>query len=197
VDVADDGIRGEQKVQRDLVIRAQQGDAEAFSLLAAGAIDRLHGVAYRILRDSDRADDATQQALLSAWGHLRGLRDPDRFDAWTYRLVVHAAYREARRERVHRAAVRWVGAGDRVSSGSADALADRDEIEQAFRTLSSEHRAILTLRYYADLPLAEIADVLGIPVGTVASRLHHATRRLREAMRREQRWPTTVENALP
>lgn len=172
-------------MQRDLVVRAQQGDAEAFSLLAAGAIDRLHGVAYRILRDSDRANDATQQALISAWDHLRSLRDPERFDAWTYRLVVHAAFREARRERVRREVIRWMSPGEGGSREAADVVAERDELEQAFQTLSPEHRAILTLRYYADLPCAEIAEILGIPVGTVGSRIHYATRRMREALCRE------------
>jgi RNA polymerase sigma-70 factor, ECF subfamily len=197
VDAAQCGVGGEQKVQRDLVIRAQRGDAEAFSLLAAGAIDRLHGVAYRILRDQDRADDATQQALVSAWDHLRSLRDPDRFDAWTYRLVVRSAYREARRDRDRRDAVRQVLPEDRVVCETSDTLADRDEIEQAFRTLSPEHRAILTLRYYADLPFADIAEILGIPIGTVGSRLFHATRRMREALRREQRWLPAMEHVLP
>lgn len=188
---------GEQQVQRELVIRAQQGDAEAFSLLAAGAIDRLHGVACRILRDRDRADDATQQALVSAWDHLRSLRDPDRFDAWTYRLVVHAAYREAKRERQHHQPVRWVTNDEYSGHEAFAALAERDELEEAFRTLSPEHRAILTLRYYADLPLAQIAEILGIPIGTVGSRLHHATRRMREALRREQHLPLSMEHALP
>ncbi len=197
VDVADRSVGGERKVQRDLVIRAQQGDVEAFSLLAAGAIDRLHGVAYRILRDSDRADDATQQALVSAWDHLRSLRDPDRFDAWSYTLVVRASYREARRDRTRRDVVRRVLPNDHLESEASDTLADRDEIEQAFRTLSPEHRAILTLRYYADLPFAEIAEILGIPIGTVGSRLYHATRRMRDALRREQRWLPVMEHGLP
>jgi RNA polymerase sigma-70 factor, ECF subfamily len=184
-------------VQHDLVIRARQGDPDAFGILAAEAIDRLHGVAVRILRDSDRADDATQQALVAAWDHLPSLRDPDRFDAWTYKLVVRAAYREARRERVHRAAVRLVRTCDAVTNATSDRLADRDELEQAFGRLSPEHRAILTLRYYADLPCHEIAEILGIPVGTVGSRLHHATRRLREALQVERRSPLTVEQVVP
>jgi RNA polymerase sigma-70 factor (ECF subfamily) len=132
---------------------------------------------------------------MSAWDHLRGLRDPDRFDAWTYRLVVHAAYREARRERVRREAIRWMAPEQHVVSETSEGVADRDELEQAFRTLSPEHRAVLTLRYYADLPLAEIAEILGVPLGTVGSRLHHATLKMREALRREQRWPLAMEHA--
>ena len=173
-------------MQRDLVIKAQHGDAGAFGTLATGAIDRLHGVAYRILRDRDRADDATQQALVNAWDHLRDLRDPDRFDAWTYRLVVHAAYREARRENARSDAVRRLVPDGTVGAEMPAEVAERDELEQAFKGLSAEHRAVLALRYYADLPLSEIAEVLDIPVGTVGSRLHHAIRKMRDQLTRER-----------
>lgn len=170
-------------MQRDLVVRAQRGDGEAFTILAGQAIDRLHGVAYRILRDADRADDATQQALISAWDHIRSLRDPDRFDAWTYRLVVHAAYREARRENGQRSKVKLIQMQNMVAvSDPSSSLAEHDELEWAFRKLSPEHRAVLVLHHYADLPLADIARILRIPVGTVGSRLFHATRQLRAAL---------------
>lgn len=170
-------------MQRDLVVRAQRGDGEAFTVLAGQAIDRLHGVAYRILRDADRADDATQQALIAAWDHIGALRDPDRFDAWTYRLVVNAAYREARRENGQRARVKLIQVP--TMAGDPDpsyALAEHDELEWAFRRLSPEHRAVLVLHHYADLPLTDIAEILRIPVGTVGSRLHHAARRLRAVL---------------
>ena len=169
-------------MQRDLVVQAQRGDAEAFTILAGQAIDRLHGVAYRILRDADRADDATQQALISAWDHIRDVRDPESFDAWTYRLVVHAAYREARRERSQRARVRLIRMTSDGDPDLGDEAARRDELERAFGRLSPEHRAVLVLHHYADLPLAEIAQILRIPVGTVGSRLYHATRQLRAAL---------------
>ena len=83
----------------DLVVRAQNGDEEAFASLAVAAGDRLHAVAHRILRDIDLAEDATQQALLTVWRDLPQLRDPARFDAWSYRLLVRACYAEARRTR--------------------------------------------------------------------------------------------------
>lgn len=184
-------------MQRDFVIKAQHGDAEAFGALASRAIDRLYGVAYRILRDQDQADDATQQALVSAWDHLRDLRDPDRFDAWTYRLVVRASYKEARREQSQHDRVRWIATDDRLAPEMPDTIADRDELEHAFRTLSPEHRAVLTLRYFSDLPLAEMAEILEVPVGTVGSRLHHATRRLREVLVRERSAGTALGHALP
>ena len=168
-------------MQRDLVVRAQGGDVEAFSALASQALDRLYGVAYRILRDGDRADDATQQALITAWDHLRSLRDPERFDAWTYRLVVNASYRETKRENSQRVRVRLIpmpGAGSDPSIHASE----HDELERAFRKLSPDHRAVLVLHHYADLPLAEIAEILKVPVGTVGSRLYHAARRLRAAL---------------
>ena len=80
----------------DLVIRAQRGDKEAFALLASGFADRYLAVARRILRDLDLAEDATQQALLTIWQDLPQLRDPARFEAWSYRLLVRACYAEGR-----------------------------------------------------------------------------------------------------
>ena len=82
-----------------LVIRAQHGDRSAFALLAAGIANRYLAVARKILRDHDLADDATQQALLSIWQDLPQLRDPARFEAWSYRLLVRACYAEGRKER--------------------------------------------------------------------------------------------------
>jgi len=168
--------------QRELVVLARQGDVEAFSILAGHAVDRLHAVAFRILRDADQADDATQQSLIEAWDHIRSLRDPDRFDAWTYRLVVNASYRVAKRERVLAGRVRLLPAPSPSDADPTSRVADRDQLERAFRSLSPEHRAVLVLHHYADLPLAEIAEILGIPIGTVGSRLHHAARRLRAAL---------------
>lgn len=170
-------------MQRELVVRAQRGDAEAFSALAGGAIARLHAVAYGILRDPDAADDATQRALIDAWDHIGSLRDPDRFDAWSYRLVVNASYREIRGERSRRQRVRSIAAP--AAPDPWGRIEERDAIEAAFRELSREHRAVVVLHHVADLPLVEIARILDVPVGTVGSRLHYATRRLRAALERD------------
>jgi len=175
-------VRKEQRVQRELVVRAQAGDVDAFTVLARETMNRLHGVAFRILRDSDGADDATQRALIAAWDHLGDLRDPERFEAWTYRLVVHEAYHEARKERSQHSAVRFARASDSGDPDASGKIADRDELDRAFRGLSADQRAVLVLHYYADLPLSEMADILGVPVGTVGSRLHHAARRLRAVL---------------
>ena len=84
-------------MQRDLVLRASTGDHVAFTSLATDAYGRLHRTARLILRADDLASDAVQEALTSAWLHIRAVRDPDRFDAWLNRLVVRACYHELRR----------------------------------------------------------------------------------------------------
>jgi RNA polymerase sigma-70 factor (ECF subfamily) len=86
-------------VDTELVIRAQRGDREAYGLLVTGITARFVAVARRILRDADLAEDATQQALVSAWQNLPKLRDPARFEAWAYRLLVRACYAEGKKER--------------------------------------------------------------------------------------------------
>lgn len=173
-----------------LVERAQGGDQDAFSALAAASIDRCYAVAYRILRDMHLAQDATQQALLSAWRDLPALRDPERFEAWLYRLVVRACYAEAARNRQWGAGVRLIPTDTSVAPDSATSIADRDELERGFRRLSPEQRAVLVLHHYLGYPLTEIAATLDIPTGTARSRLHYATRQLRAAIEADAR-PTS------
>ena len=165
-----------------LVEQARRGDREAFNELARREIDRLYRVAYRILRDPELARDATQEALLEAWRDLPSLRDPDRWEAWTYRLLVHASYREGRRERRFGSNVRLIPFDRSSVPDSATVVADRDELERGFGRLSTEQRAVIVLHYYVGLPLTGVADALGIPAGTAKSRLHAALGRLRSAI---------------
>lgn len=173
-------------MQHDLVERAQHGDTGAFEALVHGVADGLYAIAWRILRDPDRAEDALQQALIRMWENLSGLRDPDRFDAWAYRLVVHSSYREARREPRWTPRIRQIPV-DPPDDDRVAAIIDRDEFERGFRHLSAEHRAVLVLHYFAGLPVSEIAETLGIPVGTAGSRLHYAVRSLRAAYEADAR----------
>ena len=173
-------------METELVIRAQRGDKGAYALVAAAIADRFLAVARRILRDLDLAEDATQQALLAIWRDLPLLREPERFEAWSYRLLVRACYAEGRRSR------RWspnlqllpADAPDRDRLGT---IVDRDELERGFRRLSIDHRAVVVLHHYLDLSIESVADVLGVPVGTVRSRLHHAMRGLRAALEADAR----------
>jgi len=176
-------------VQRDLVERAGRGEHEAFDALARLVSGRLFAVAYRILRDHYLAEDAVQQTLITIWNELPRLRDPERFDAWTYRLIVRASVAEARRERRGGGSIQLLPEDADVSPAPDQyrAVADRDQLERGFRRLTPEQRAILVLQHYAGQSLAEIADVLGIPIGTAGSRLHYATRALRAAIEADGR----------
>lgn len=174
-------------MQAGLVEQAQHGDAGAFAEIAAAVVDRCYALAYRILRDPHRAQDATQQALLNAWQGLPTLRDPDRFEAWLHRLVVRACFMEARGDRRWTARVRLIPSDTATTPDPSRALADRDELEHAFRGLSAEHRAVVVLHHYLGYPLTEVAAILEIPVGTARSRLHYAIRELRAAIEADAR----------
>jgi RNA polymerase sigma-70 factor (ECF subfamily) len=179
-------------VDTDLVKRAQHGDREAFGLLAADLATRFLSVSRRILRDIDLAEDATQQALVAIWRDLPQLRDPARFDAWSYRLLVRACYAEGRRSRIWSPNLRILPADEPSDSGAFEAIIHRDQLETAIRRLSVDHRTVLVLHHYADLPLERVAQILEIPLGTVHSRLHHAMRAMRAALDADAR-PAAAE----
>lgn len=172
-------------MERRLVERAMRGDEEAFDLLVGRIGDSLHSVARRILRDASLAQDATQQALMDAWRNLPRLRDPDRFEAWTYRLVVNACYAEARRERRHRTALRLLSNDEPMAPDPASRIATHDQLDRAFRMLSVEHRTAVVLVHYLGMTPAEAADAMGTPAGTARSRLHYALKQLRAAIESE------------
>jgi RNA polymerase sigma-70 factor (ECF subfamily) len=168
-------------MDRELVVAAQRGDEEAFAKLVVAYGGRLQAVAHRILRDFDLAEDATQQAFLRIWKSLPRLRDPDRFEPWAYRLLVRSCHAEARRTRHWTPGLRLVET-DEPTEDPLAAIADRDQLERAFRRLSVDHRAVVVLHHYLDLPMPEVAEVLGIPVGTASSRLHYAMKGLHAAL---------------
>jgi len=173
----------------DLVVRAQHGDEEAFASLAVAVGGRLHAVSQRILRDIHLAEDATQQALLTIWRDLPQLRDPAHFDAWSYRLLVRACYAEGRRTRSWAPNLRLLPVDEPVAAEGLSVVVDRDQLERGFQRLSIEHRAVVVLHHYLDLPLDQVAEILGVPIGTVRSRLFHAMRGLRAALEADARPP--------
>jgi len=171
--------------RRDLVERAMAGDREAFSELARLKIDELYRIAGFVTGDPDRAKDATQEALVAAWRDLSSLRDPDRFDAWMRRLLVNACYREIRRDKRRRQFEVHIEPIDPPGQGLPDpaiGAADRDQIGRGIRQLDPVGRALVVMVYHLDLPIAEAADSLGMPIGTVKSRLHRTLRSLRAAL---------------
>jgi RNA polymerase sigma-70 factor (ECF subfamily) len=176
----------------ELVLRARDGDEEAFAALTLACGDRLHAVAHRILRDADLAEDATQQTLVNIWRELPALRDPTRFDAWSFRILVNACYTEGRRSRAWMPNLAFLPTDEPGTGDGIATVVDRDQLERGFRRLTIEHRAVIVLYYYLDLPIENIAETLGIPIGTARSRLHHAMRGLRAALEADAR-PTARE----
>jgi RNA polymerase sigma-70 factor (ECF subfamily) len=174
-------------MDRELVIRAQRDDQEAFAAIVVGFGRRLHGLAQRVLRDVDLAEDATQRAMVSMWRDLPQLRDVDRFEAWSYRLVINACRMEGRRERRSTQAVRVLPLDVQIEDDASGTIVDRDELDRGFRRLSIDHRVVLMLHYYLDMPLSEIASTVGIPQGTARSRLHHAIRSMRAVLEADAR----------
>ena len=177
-------------MERELVERAMEGDEEAFDEIVDRIGDSMHSVARRILRDTSLAQDATQQALLDCWRHLPSLRDPARFEAWAHRLLVNACYAEARRERRHRGNLRLLPTETEIGDSSTD-LANHDQLDGAFRSLSVEHRTVVVLVHYLGLSPTEAAERMGTPAGTARSRLHYALQHLRSAIEADVRPLTT------
>lgn len=178
-------------VTSELVERAQRGDHEAFDVLAGAAYHRLYAIARRILRDGYAAEDAVQDTLVKAWRDLWGLRDPQAFDAWIHRLLVRSCADHQRRAWRARHDVGVDEIDPPEGPDDISRLMDRDALDRAFDRLTFEHRVVVVLTHYAGLSGPEVADVLSIPVGTVASRLHYALR----TMRAELAPPIDVSNA--
>ena len=179
------------------MVRAQRGDVDAFSALTAGLTQRLYSAARLILRDDERAADAVQDALLRAWLDIRGLREPEKFEAWLHRLLVRACYRAADRHRSREVVELRVATTAATATPDAEAaIAMRDQLDRGFRRLTPEQRAVITVHHYLDLTLAESAEVLGIPLGTMQSRLSRATQALRAALEADDRPATVVAEAV-
>ena len=183
-------------MDRDLVEAARNGDREAYVDLIRARTDRLFAIAQRILRDIDRAEDALQDALVIAWRDLRGLRDPDRFDAWLQRLLINVCIAQAARERRRTANLRVLPVDDGPAApDDLLTIGDRDQLDRGFRRLPPEQRAILVLHHFMGYQPSEIAETLGIPPGTARSRLHHAHRAMRAALEADAR--TVVKEGRP
>jgi RNA polymerase sigma-70 factor (ECF subfamily) len=154
--------------------------SEAFQRLVDEHLDRAYGLARAILRDATEAEDATHDAFVRAWRSWPSLRDPARFEAWFDRIVINTC-----RSRLRGSQRRPTDISDEIVIASGDPFGhseDRDVIGAAIAGLSPDHRIVVALRFYRDLPIESIAARLGIPAGTVRSRLHYALRQLHDAI---------------
>ena len=182
-------------MQRDLVEAARDGDHLAFEVLAAAVGDRLYRFAMLVLGDTDQAEDAVQDAIVHAWQGLPELRDPERWDAWLHRLIVNACADQGRRQMRQSVEVRMIRlepvAGDDVRS-----VDDHDQLARGFRRLKPGQRAAVVLHFYLGLSVPEVADALGVPVGTAKSRIHYAVDAMRAALEADERTPIATTGGL-
>jgi RNA polymerase sigma-70 factor (ECF subfamily) len=174
-------------MQRELVRQAIDGDREAFSELMRASAGRQYAVAALILHDGSRAQDAVQEAYVSAWKGLSALRNPDAWDAWLHRLTVRACFRSIRHEKRRRVVeLRLMPEPEPAAPDDSMAAAlQRDQLQRELDRLPVEQRAVIVLRFFVDLPLDEVADILDIPIGTAKSRQHRGLEAMRSSMNAE------------
>jgi len=171
------------EIELELIAKAQQGDRQAFGELVRRHREGVINVVYRMCGDANLAEDAAQEAFIRAWQHLSNYRPRSPFRNWVYRIATNVTLDVLRRER------ETVDI-DTLSLASSDegpeAMVERGErgerVRQAVLALPPASRAVLVLREYEGLSYREIADTLGIPIGTVMSRLNYARNRLRESL---------------
>jgi RNA polymerase sigma-70 factor (ECF subfamily) len=184
IDVVVDRVReGDRQVSAGLVERAVVGDRGAFDRLVEPYLSVALGAARLITGHEADAADAVQDALLQSWQALGSLRDPVLFPAWFRKIVIRSATRFVSRRRM-------LTELDLEAPGPTDALErefNRRQLARSFARLDSKDRVLLTLHHYWQLPVAESAQLLGLPEGTVRSRVHHALRRLRASYDAEVR----------
>ena len=154
--------------------------ASAFARLLDEHLDAAYRLAQAILHDPSDAQDATHDALIQAWRKWSSLRDVSQFRQWFDRILVNNCRNRLRHSTRFQA--RDISAEVNLASGDqfGRAADDHEMLGKAMATLSPDHRLVVALRFYRDLPVEEIASRLGIPAGTVQSRLHYAMKHLHQ-----------------
>jgi RNA polymerase sigma-70 factor, ECF subfamily len=178
-----------------LARRAARGDARALDELLRRHTDLVHAVCRRVLGSGEDALDATQDALLSIARHIDTFDGRSRFTTWCYRVATNAALDEGRRRSRRPKPVEQLpeaSTGDRV----ADRVADRLDLDAALAGLSPDYRAAVALRDIVGMDYAEIAEVLGVPPGTVRSRISRGRAALANSLGNREAPPNVApENA--
>ncbi len=158
-----------------LIIRAQQGDADAFELIVRERLTSCYAICLSVLHSPDDARDATQEAFISAWRRLPRLRDPERFDGWLRTIAINASRDVLRRRR----RLREIPIEDGMGGLAEPPGEGRVDVAAAVGRLSRGGRQVAERYYLDDEPISDISASLGVPVGTVKSRLFHARTVLR------------------
>jgi RNA polymerase sigma-70 factor (ECF subfamily) len=179
---------------RRLIAASLRGDTAAFGELVRRYQDRLYNTVYRLLDNAEDAQDVVQEAFLSAYQSLDSFKGDSQFFTWLYRIAVNTAISHRRKQRL------GVSLGGRNGDGGVEPLDPSEEgrpghalerqeeerrVQRALNRLSPEHRTVLVMKEMDGLKYEAMAEVLGVPIGTVRSRLHRARGELRELLERE------------
>ena len=168
-----------------IVRRDDARTLDAFEALSEHCLDNCYRLATVVLRDPVEAEDVVHDGVLLAWKRFGALRDPSRFEAWLGRIVLNLCRDRLRTRQRGRVREAQLGAAlERNRRDEFAAVAEREAILSALATLDVDQQLVVSLRYYRDLPLEGIAELLDIPLGTVKSRLHAGLKHLRKAMER-------------
>ena len=169
---------------------ARAGDPDAFSLLVRQHDERMRALAWKLLGDRDRMDDALQEAYVKAWRALPGFRSDADFGTWLYRIVYNACMDELRRGTPQQVAYDWTDTAQQpaiAGTGPEGSVVASDWVSRLLATLPADQRATLVLVDGEGFDNQTAADMLGVAVGTVASRLSRARATLRANRRRDNR----------
>lgn len=178
-------------MNQDLVERVQRGDEQAFEALTRADFARLYRVAMGVLGDPHLAEDATQQAFVDIWRDITRLRDPAKYEGWSYRLLVRVCYGEAKRRPDGETSIE-AHAIEPVAADTYATVADRDQLERGLQRLSMDHRVVLVLRFLLGMTPEKVAETLGISRWTVYARSDRALKAMRTALEAEARSPVVA-----
>lgn len=183
-------VQGMRVMDQDLIGRVQRGDEQAFESLTKADFPRLYRVARGVLGDSHLAEDATQQAFVEIWRDIPRLRNPAKYEGWSYRLLVRSCYAEAKRRPDLEVTAEPYAVEPRTPDAYAR-IADRDELERGLQRLSLDHRVVLVLRYLLGMTPEKVAQTLGISRWTVYARSDRAMKAMRAALEADARSAAT------
>lgn len=168
--------------ERLLVLRCQAGDGDAFAELVSGYTPRLRYYLQKLVGDTLEGDDLLQDVWFDVFKALPRLADPRAFPAWLYRLARDRAFRRLRRHRPTRPPAPEDGLAERPDREEEFTADDVAWVHAALDRLPPEHREVLVLRFLEGMAYEDVARVVGCPLGTIKSRIHHAKRGLRRAI---------------
>jgi RNA polymerase sigma-70 factor (ECF subfamily) len=171
----------------DVLAQARDGSVDAFSVLVERRLPRLYRAAALIIRDEAAAADAVQDALIEAWRDLPTLRQLDRFDGWLHRILVRTCRRAAASRRARSVVELRLAVDHAAAQAAASTVVQRDQLARGFERLPVDQRTAVVLRHYLGLSIDETAAAMGIPVGTVLSRVNRGLSALRAALEADER----------